>query len=482
MQDAKQIREKIYPPMVEGDYDLGTISDSIGDWALSKKKKFPIQWYIGFAISFMVMQLLLVTVTYLVTTGIGIWGNNQPVGWAFDIINFVWWIGIGHAGTLISAILLLLNQKWRTSINRFAEAMTLFAVACAGMFPLLHTGRPWVAYWLLPYPNVMGMWPQFRSPLMWDVFAVSTYLTVSLLFWYIGLIPDLATLRDRAKNRFFKVIYGTLCWGWRGSARHWHRYEMAYLILAGLSTPLVLSVHSIVSLDFSVSQVPGWHATIFPPYFVAGAIFAGFAMVLILCIPLRHWFNMKDFITKTHLIYMGKVMLATGLIVVYGYAMEAFFSWYSGAEYELFMIRNRIWTGPYWLFYWMLIFSNFISIQFLWFKRFRESEFWLFTISVIVSFGMWLERFVIIVTSLNRDYLPSSWAMYSPTIWDLSMLAGTIGFFFTLIFLFVRFLPAISIFEMRTLLPEAEVRGGHHGTHGIEHDMNDIPEGAEEPA
>ena len=459
--DLKEIQERIYPPMVEGDHTFGSVSDKIGD--LTLKKRTPFFWFIGFGISFMVAQLLLFAVTTLLAKGIGIWGNNQPVGWAFDIINFVWWIGIGHAGTLISAILLLLNQKWRTSINRFAEAMTLFAVACAAMFPLLHTGRPWLAaYWLFPYPNTMGIWPQFRSPLIWDVFAVSTYATISLLFWYVGLIPDLATLRDRAKNRYFKLIYGLLSWGWRGSARHWHRYEIADLLLAGISTPLVLSVHSIVSFDFSVSQVPGWHATIFPPYFVAGAIFAGFAMVLILCIPLRVWYNMKDFITDTHLIYMGKVMLATGMIVVYGYAMEAFFGWYSASQYEIFMVKNRIWEGPYWWSYWLLILCNGMSIQLLWFKRFRESPFWLFMISIVVSIGMWLERFVIIVTSLNRDFLPSSWAMYSPTIFDWSMFIGTIGFFFTLIFLFVRFLPIISIFEVRTLLPDANVHGAHH--------------------
>ena len=458
MQDLKKIQQRIYPPMVEGDHTYGTVSDKIGDVTL--KKKTPFHWFIGFGISFLVAQLLLFAVTVLLARGIGVWGNNQPVGWAFDIINFVWWIGIGHAGTLISAILLLLNQKWRTSINRFAEAMTLFAVACAAMFPLLHTGRPWLAaYWLFPYPNTMGVWPQFRSPLIWDVFAVSTYATISLLFWYVGLIPDLATLRDRAKSKFFKFAYGILSWGWRGSARHWHRYEIAYLLLAGISTPLVLSVHSIVSFDFSVSQVPGWHATIFPPYFVAGAIFAGFAMVLILCIPLRVWYNMKDFITDTHLIYMGKVMLATGLIVVYGYAMEAFFGWYSASQYEYFMIYNRIWEGPYWWSYWLLILCNGMSIQLLWFKRFRESPFWLFMISIVVSIGMWLERFVIIVTSLNRDFLPSSWAMYSPTIFDWSMFIGTIGFFFTLIYLFVRFLPIISIFEVRTLLPDAHVHG-----------------------
>jgi len=455
--DLKSIQRKIYPPMVKGEHSYATVTDKISDVTL--KKKTPFHWFIGFAIAFMIAQLLLFTVVYLVSKGIGIWGNNQPVGWAFDIINFVWWIGIGHAGTLISAILLLMNQKWRTSINRFAEAMTLFAVACAGMFPLLHTGRPWLAYWLFPYPNTMGMWPQFRSPLMWDVFAVSTYATVSALFWYVGLIPDLATLRDRAKNKFFKFVYGLLSWGWRGSARHWHRYEIAYLILAGISTPLVLSVHSIVSFDFSTGIVPGWHATIFPPYFVAGAIFAGFAMVLILCIPLRHWYNMQDFITHTHLVYMGKVMLATGLIVCYGYAMEAFFGWYSANTYETYMISNRIWTGPYWWSYWLLILCNMLSIQLLWFKRFRESEIALFLISIVVSIGMWLERFVIIVTSLHRDFIPAAWAMYSPTVFDYSMFLGTIGFFFTLIYLFVRFLPMISIFEVRTLLPEANVHG-----------------------
>jgi Ni/Fe-hydrogenase subunit HybB-like protein len=458
MQDTKELQQKLHPAMVEGDHTFATVTDKISDVTL--KRRTPFHWFIGFGIAFLVAQSLLMTTVWLLANGIGIFGNNQPVGWAFPIINFVWWIGIGHAGTLISAILLLLNQKWRTSINRFAEAMTLFAVANAAVFPLLHTGRPWLAaYWLFPYPNTMGIWPQFRSPLIWDVFAVSTYATVSLLFWYVGLIPDFATLRDRAKNRFFKFIYAILSWGWRGSARHWHRYEIAYLILAGLSTPLVLSVHSIVSLDFSVSQVPGWHATIFPPYFVAGAIYAGFAMVLILCIPLRVLYNMKDLITDTHLILMGKVMLATGLIVVYGYAMEAFFGWYSGAQYEEFMIWNRIWHGPYWFMYWLLILCNGLTIQLLWFKRFRESPFWLFVISIVVSIGMWLERFVIIVTSLHRDFLPSSWAMYSPSVFDISMFVGTLGFFFSLIYLFVRFVPIISIFEVRTLLPSAHVHG-----------------------
>ena len=456
--------------MVEGDHTFATVSDKIGDYAL--KKRTPFAWFVGFGIAFMVAQLLLVSVVYLLAKGIGIFGTNQPVGWAFPIINFVWWIGIGHAGTLISAILLLLNQKWRTSINRFAEAMTLFAVACAAIFPVIHTGRPWLAaYWLFPYPNTMGIWPQFRSPLIWDVFAVSTYATISLLFWYIGLIPDLATLRDRAKNKYFKFLYGIFSWGWRGSARHWHRYELAYLLMAGISTPLVLSVHSIVSFDFSVSQIPGWHATFFPPYFVAGAIYAGFAMVLILCIPLRAWYGMKDFITETHLHYMGKVMLATGLIVGYSYVMEAYFGWYSASQYEYFMITNRIWNGPYWFMYWFLIFCNVLAIQTLWFKYFRESPFWLFVISIIVSIGMWLERFVIIVTSLQRDFLPSSWAMYAPSIWDWSLYVGTIGFFFTLVFLFVRFLPVISIFEVRTLLPGANVHGHQQD---FEENVNEI--------
>jgi molybdopterin-containing oxidoreductase family membrane subunit len=457
LEELKEVQRRIKPPIIEGDHNFATVTDRISDVPL--KKRTPFHWFVGFGIAFMVAQLLLISVSYLVVKGIGIFGTNQPIGWAFPIINFVWWIGIGHAGTLISAILLLLNQKWRTSINRFAEAMTLFAVACAGVYPLLHTGRPWLAFWMFPYPNTMGTWPQFRSPLIWDVFAVSTYATVSLLFWYTGLIPDLATLRDRAKNKYFKIIYGLLSMGWRGSARHWHRYEIAYLLLAGISTPLVLSVHSIVSFDFSVSQIPGWHATIFPPYFVAGAIFAGFAMVLILCIPVRHLYNMKDFITHQHLVLMGKVMLATGLIVVYGYAMEAYFGWYSSSQYEVFMIKNRIWTGPYWWAYWLLILCNGLSIQTLWFKRFRESEVWLFIISLIVSLGMWLERFVIIITSLHRDFLPSSWGMYSPSVWDISMFVGTIGMFATLIYLFLRFLPMISIFEVRTLLPEANVHG-----------------------
>jgi Ni/Fe-hydrogenase subunit HybB-like protein len=447
--------ESTRPPVIGPGHTFGSVTDKISAIALARRT--PLGWFIGFGISFLLTMMLMYTIGNLVFTGIGIWGNNQPVGWAFDIINFVWWIGIGHAGTLISAILLLFRQKWRTSINRFAEAMTLFAVSCALLFPLLHTGRPWLAYWMMPYPNTMGMWPQFRSPLIWDVFAVSTYATVSALFWFVGLIPDLATLRDRAKAHWAKVVYGMLAMGWRGSARHWHRYETAYLLLAGLATPLVVSVHTVVSFDFAVSVIPGWHATIFPPYFVAGAIYSGFAMVMTLAIPLRKFYGLEDFITMRHLKNMSKIMLATGLIVAYGYMMEAFMAWYSGNQYESFMIKNRM-TGPYGALYWALIACNVITPQFLWIKKVRNSVAILFVISIVVNIGMWLERFVIIVTSLHRDFLPSSWEMYSPTMWDWSMFVGTIGLFLSLLFLFIRFLPVISIFEMRTLLPQAEVK------------------------
>src|SRR5829696_7204736 len=324
------------PAVIEPGHTFGTVTDKIGSIVL--RKRTPIGWWIGLAVSFMLVNMLMGTITYLVFTGIGIWGNNQPVGWSFDIINFVWWIGIGHAGTLISAILLLLRQSWRTSINRFAEAMTLFAVACAGLFPLLHTGRPWLAYWLFPYPNTMGIQPQFRSPLMWDVFAVSTYATVSALFWYVGLIPDLATMRDKAKSTLVKRIFGVVALGWRGSAMHWQRYETASLLLAGLATPLVVSVHTVVSFDFAVAVIPGWHATIFPPYFVAGAIYSGFAMVLTLVIPIRAYYGLEGFITMRHIQNMAKIMLATGLIVFYGYAVEAFMAWYSASPVEGFMI------------------------------------------------------------------------------------------------------------------------------------------------
>jgi len=396
-----------------------------------------------------------------------LWGVNVPVAWGIDILNFVWWIGIGHAGTLISAILLLLRQRWRTSINRFAEAMTLFAVLCAAIFPVIHTGRPWLAaYWLFPYPNAMTLWPNFRSPLIWDVFAVSTYGLVSLIFWFTGLIPDLATFRDKATHPVLKKVYGILAMGWRGSARHWSRYENAYLILAGLSTPLVLSVHTVVSFDFASSVLPGWHATIFPPYFVAGAIYAGFAMVLTLTIPLRALYNLKDFITMRHIENMAKVMLVTGLIVVYGYMSEAFFGWYSGNELERFMLKNRTYYGPYAWSYWLLLLCNFLVPQLMWSKRLRNNVAVVFVVCMFINVGMWLERFVIIVTSLHRDFLPSSWEMYYPTVWDFLTLFGTIGIFVTLIFIFVRVLPLISIFEMRTLLPEATPKrapeGGSH--------------------
>ena len=443
------------PPVIEPGYTFASITDKISSVVLTTRP--PLGWYFGFAIGFALVQLLLVSLVYLFVKGTMIWGVNIPVGWGFAIINFVWWIGIGHAGTLISAILLLFRQTWRTSINRFAEAMTLFAVASAGIFPVIHVGRPWLAYWLFPYPNTMGVWPNFRSPLIWDVFAVSTYATVSLLFWFVGLIPDLATLRDRSKHRVGRVIYGLLAMGWRGSAVHWHRYETAYLLLAALSTPLVLSVHTIVSFDFAVAQLPGWHATIFPPYFVAGAIYAGFAMVMIIAIPLRRFYGLEDFVTLRHFDYMGRITLATGLFVAYGYMMETFMAWYSGNPFEMSMISNRF-TGPYAPLYWLLIFCNVVAIQALWFQRVRQSLPALFAIALVVSVGMWLERFIIIPVSLSRDFLPSSWGMYYPTFWDWSTFLGTIGLFASLLFLFVRVLPMISIFEMRTLLPEAEVK------------------------
>ncbi|MDX6484528.1 MAG: hypothetical protein QOE95_2299 [Gaiellaceae bacterium] len=441
-------------PLIEPGHTLASISDKIGNVVLGSNT--PLTWFIVVSIGFMIMGMLGMAVTWLLIKGTGIWGVNIPIGWGFAIINFVWWIGIGHAGTLISAILLLLKQGWRTSINRFAEGMTIFAVMCAGLFPLIHTGRPWLAaYWLFPYPNSMGIWPQFRSPLIWDVFAVTTYATVSAMFWFVGLVPDLATMRDRAKNRAARLLYGMGSLGWRGSARHWHNYETAYLLLAGLSTPLVLSVHTVVSFDFSIGIVPGWHATIFPPYFVAGAIYAGFAMVLLLAIPLRVAFGWKDFITDRHLENMGKVMLATGLIVFYGYVMELFFAWYSANTYERFMAFNRVF-GPYKYYWYALILCNGLTPQLLWFRKIRTSPLGLFLISLVVSVGMWLERFVIVVTSLTRDFLPASWGVYKGTIWDWATFIGTLGLFSTLFFLFIRILPAISIFEMRTIVPGGE--------------------------
>ncbi|MCZ6818088.1 MAG: polysulfide reductase NrfD [Calditrichaeota bacterium] len=438
-------------PVIEPGHTYASITDKISSIVLTRKT--PTSWFIGFSVGFLLLMVFLGSTGYLLIKGVGIWGINNPVGWGFAIINFVWWIGIGHAGTLISAILLLLRQEWRTSINRFAEAMTLFAVAAAGMFPLLHLGRPWLFYWLMPYPNTMALWPQFRSPLVWDVFAVSTYAMVSLLFWYVGLVPDLATLRDRAQNRSAKIAYGILAMGWRGSAIHWYRYETAYLLLAGLATPLVISVHTIVSFDFAMAIVPGWHATIFPPYFVAGAIYAGFAMVLTLLIPLRKIYGLEDFITMRHLRNMARVMLATGLIVAYGYMIEAFTAWYSAAEYEEFMILNRL-TGPYKYVFWSLLLCNVVVPQAIWFSKVQNNVIALFVVAMFVNVGMWLERFIIVVTSLHRDFLPSSWGMYSGTIWDWATYLGTIGLFLTLMFVFLRLMPSVSIFEMRTLITD----------------------------
>ncbi len=442
-------------PVIGPGHTFGTITDKISSIVLTRPTSSG--WFIGFGIAFLLTMVMLYAIGYLFLKGVGIWGITVPGAWGFAIVNFVWWIGIGHAGTLISAILLLLRQSWRNSINRFAEAMTLFAVACAGMFPLLHMGRPWLFYWLFPYPNTMQYWPQFRSPLVWDVFAVSTYFTVSLMFWFIGLIPDLATLRDRSDNRLAKMIYGMLALGWRGSARHWHRYETAYLLLAGLATPLVLSVHTVVSFDFAIAIVPGWHTTIFPPYFVAGAIYSGFAMVLMLAIPIRKIYGLEDFITERHLENSAMVMLATGLIVAYGYGIEAFMGWYSGNRYDAYTLWNRL-HGPYHFWYWMLLTCNIFIPQLLWIRKMRTKPIWLFMISAVVLTGMWLERFIIVVVSLSRDFLTSSWGMYYPTRWDWAVFVGTIGFFIACMFLFLRILPMISIFEMRTLLPEAEVK------------------------
>jgi Ni/Fe-hydrogenase subunit HybB-like protein len=438
-------------PIIGPGHTFETVTDKISAIVLTR----PVTpgWVFGLLISFGALMLLNLVITLLMIKGVGIWGIRIPTAWGFAIVNFVWWIGIGHAGTLISAILLLLHQRWRTSINRFAEAMTLFAVMCAGMFPLLHMGRPWLFFYLMPYPNPMWTWPQFRSPLVWDVFAVSTYLTVSLLFWFVGLIPDLATLRDRAKNKAAKIIYGALAMGWRGSAMHWFRYETASLLLAGLATPLVVSVHTVVSFDFTIGIIPGWHTTIFPPYFVAGAIYSGFAMVLTLAIPIRKFYHLEDLVTIRHLDIMAKVMLGTGLIVAYGYLIEAFLAFYSGDQYEIYMMTNRF-KGPYAPLYWMLISCNIVIPQLLWSKKVRRNVGLLFVLSLVVNTGMWLERFVIIVISLSRDFIPSSWGMYYPTKWDWATYIGTFGLFFTLFFLFIRVLPMISIVEVRSLVHE----------------------------
>jgi len=451
-------------PLVLHNRPFHYITDAIAGIA---EGKAPLWWWASFIPSAILMLVGASMLAYQVSTGVGVWGLMIPVAWAWDITNFVWWIGIGHAGTLISAILCLLRQRWRTSINRAAEAMTIFAVICAGIFPLFHIGRVWYGWWMLPLPNSNGIWPQFRSPLLWDVFAVSTYFTVSLLFWYMGMIPDLATMRDRAKTKLRQIGYGIASLGWTGSNRHWWNYEKAYLLLAGLSTPLVLSVHSIVSFDFAVSQVPGWHTTIFPPYFVAGAIFSGFGMVLTLLLPLRVACNLQDIITVRHVELMCKVLLATGSMVGYAYGMEFFIAWYGGNPYELYAFKNRAF-GPYWWAYWAMITCNVVSPHFFWSKKLRTNMWFVLVISIVVNIGMWFERFVIIVTSLHRDYLPSNWAYYIPTWVDIWTYIGTIGLFMTLFLLFVRFLPLCNIAEVKAVTPQADAHhplGGAKGGH-----------------
>jgi Ni/Fe-hydrogenase subunit HybB-like protein len=439
-------------PLIEGAHSDATLNDSLLQhvWRGAGRG-----WWACFAVALSMLGLLVVSVSWTLYKGIGTWGNNIPVGWAFGIINFVWWIGIGHAGTLISAILLLLQQKWRTSINRFAEAMTLFAVICALLFPLIHTGRPWfAAYWLFPYPSVNGIWPQFKSPLVWDVFAVSTYFTISLLFWFIGLVPDLAALRDKSKSKTKRMIYGIFALGWRGSGRHWAEYKWAYVLLAGLSTPLVLSVHTIVSFDFATSVLPGWHTTIFPPYFVAGAVFSGFAMVLTWMVPAREFLGLKHVVTMRHLENMNKVMLATGMMVAYGYIMEHFIAWYSGDPYEFsvfFRVRQR---GPFAPIYWLMVFCNVVVPQIFWSKRARTNLAVMWVAAILINVGMWCERFVIVVTSLHRDFLPSKWENYSPTWVDISLFIGTIGLFSTLFLLFLKFIPAVAVTEVKELRHE----------------------------
>ncbi|MBN2475746.1 MAG: polysulfide reductase NrfD [Pirellulales bacterium] len=437
-------------PLVLGDADLASVTQTVCE--IAERPRPPTSWYVAFAVSVALTGGLFAAVGYLIVTGIGVLGNNSPVYWGWPIVNFVFWIGIGHAGTLISAILFLFRQRWRTSINRFAEAMTLFAVACAGVFPAVHVGRIWLVYWLAPYPNQMDLWPNFRSPLLWDVVAISTYGTVSALFWYLGMIPDLATLRDRATSRWRQLLYGLFALGWRGSATQWHRFEWAYLLLAALATPLVLSVHSVVSFDFAVAQVPGWHTTIFPPYFVAGAIFSGCAMVVTLAVPARAYFGLKSLITMRHLDNMNKLILGTSLLVGYAYGVEVFMAWYGGNMYEAFAFANRA-LGPYAWAYWLMVTCNVIVPQLFWIRKCRTTPWIMFLIAVLVNVGMWMERFVIIVSSLGRDFLPSSWGMFKPTAVDVMMLVGSFGLFFTLFLLFCRYLPMVAMAEVKAVLP-----------------------------
>jgi molybdopterin-containing oxidoreductase family membrane subunit len=445
------------PTLVLGGLDHHGITEKVAGIV---EARTPTTWKLILAATVFLLMIFLASVVDLVGKGIGEWGLNHPVGWAWDITGFVFWIGIGHAGTLISAILFLFRQKWRTSINRAAEAMTLFAVVAALMYPTIHVGRIWFLYWFIPVPNQMGLWPNFRSPLLWDFVAISTYGTVSALFWFTGLVPDLATLRDRATSRVKQIVFGVLALGWRGSARHWHNYERAYLILAGLSTPLVLSVHTIVSFDFATSVIPGWHTTIFPPYFVAGAVFSGFAMVLTLMILARKAFGLENLITVRHIENMNKIILATGTMVGYAYAMEFFIAWYSGNPYERFAFVNRAF-GPYAWAYWTMVSCNVITPQLFWFKKVRQSVAATFVLSIFVNIGMWFERFVIIVTSLHRDFLPSSWGYFRPTLVDISTFIGTFGLFLTLFMLFIRFLPMIAMAEIKQVMPQAHSGGPH---------------------
>jgi len=437
-------------PLVLGRQDFESVTESV--CRLAERPRAPTGWYVAFVVSAGLTGVLFASVGYLIVTGIGVLGNNSPVFWGWPIVNFVFWVGIGHAGTLISAILFLFRQRWRTSINRFAEAMTIFAVMCAGLFPAVHVGRIWLVYWLAPYPNQMAMWPNFRSPLLWDVLAISTYATVSLLFWYLGMIPDLATLRDRATTRLRGFLYGLFALGWRGSAAHWHRFEWAYLLLAALATPLVLSVHSVVSFDFAVSQLPGWHTTIFPPYFVAGAIFSGCAMVITLAVPARTYFGLESLITLRHLDNLNRLILAMSLLVGYAYGIELFMAWYSGNPYELFAFANRA-LGPYAWAYWLMVGCNVVVPQLLWLKRCRTTPWIMLIVAILVNVGMWMERFVIIVTSLGRDFLPSSWGMFKPTAVDVMMFVGSFGLFFTCFLLFCRYLPMVAMAEVKAVLP-----------------------------
>jgi molybdopterin-containing oxidoreductase family membrane subunit len=453
--DGTEPQAKVdYPqdaPLVQGGLSFHDITEKV---SAHTEKKTPIAWLAAFAVASGLATLLLAMLAYQVWNGVGVWGNNQPVGWGWPIVNFVFWVGIGHAGTLISAILFLFRQGWRTSINRAAEAMTLFAVMCALIFPTFHVGRVWVVYWMLPIPNQMEMWPQFKSPLLWDVFAVSSYFLVSLVFWYTGLIPDLATLRDRASGLRAK-IFGFFSLGWTGANRHWRNYEKAYMLLAGLATPLVLSVHSVVSFDFAISVLPGWHTTIFPPYFVAGAIFSGFAMVVTLMIVARWVYGLQDIITKDVLEKMNIIILLTGTIVGFAYITEFFMAWYSQVEYEQYAFVNRAF-GPYAWAYWIMMSCNLISPQFFWFKKLRRSLPFMFVLSIFVNIGMWFERFVITITSLHRDFLPSSWGYFSPTWVDILTFVGSFGLFFTLFLLFLRFLPMVAMAEVKGVMPEAD--------------------------